>query len=203
MKAIDLSGKISVIVGGAGDIGGGITRALAEAGSTVIIAYIDSKGAGRIKNELEAKSCPESYYFSCNLTDRKAIKNTVSEITSQVGPINVLVYSAGYSSFAEFIDLSDEEWEKSMSINLFGAFYFTREYVRLMLGRKMNIIIVGSTTSINGSGGGAHYAASKIGLLGLMKSLTYDLLAKGVRVNIISPGVVDTKMLRIRYPDTP
>jgi len=73
-----------------------------------------------------------------------------------------------------------------------------------MLDRKKgNIILIGSTTTINGSGGGAQYAVSKVALLGLLKSLTYDLLPEGIRVNMVSPGVVDTKMLRIRYPDTP
>ena len=68
---------------------------------------------------------------------------------------------------------------------------------------KGNIVMICSTTTINGSGGGSHYTVSKIGLMGLMKSLTYELLTRGIRVNIVSPGVVDTKMLRIRYPDTP
>lgn len=203
MKTIDLNGKVSVIVGGAGDIGGGITEALAEAGSTVVITDIDDKRAEKIKNDLKSRSYPEPFYFRCDLMDKAAIKNTVSAIITEVGPVNNLVYSAGYSSFAEFIDLSDEQWEKSMAINLYGAFYFLREFIGRMIGKRLNVILVGSTTSINGSGGGAHYAASKIGLLGLMKSLTYDLLSKGVRINTISPGVIDTKMLRIRYPNTP
>lgn len=203
MKAIDLKGQISVIVGGAGDIGRGISEALAEAGSTVVIADIDDERAASLKDRIRSKSYPNPFYYRCDLTDKTAIKNTISSIINEVGPINNLVYSAGYSSLAEFADLTDIEWDRSMAINLSGAFYFMREYVRLMLGEKLNIIIVGSTTTINGSGGGAHYASSKIGLLGLMKSITYDLLPKGVRVNTISPGVIDTKMLRIRYPNTP
>jgi 3-oxoacyl-[acyl-carrier protein] reductase len=203
MKIIDLKGQVSVVVGGAGDIGSGITEALAEAGSKVVIADIDDDRAALLKNKLKLKSYTEPLYYRCDLTDKTAVKNTVSSIINEVGPIRNLVYSAGYSSLAEFTDLTDEQWERSMAINLYGAFYFLREYVRLMLGEKLNIILVGSTTTINGSGGGAHYAASKIGLLGLMKSITYDLLSKGVRVNTISPGVIDTKMLRIRYPNTP
>ncbi|MHB1346838.1 MAG: SDR family NAD(P)-dependent oxidoreductase [Candidatus Humimicrobiaceae bacterium] len=203
MKTIDLKGQVSLIVGGAGDIGGGITEALAEAGSTVVIADIDDERAASLKNKIKSKSCPEPFYYRCDLTDKTAVKNTVFSIINEVGPINNLVYSAGYSSFAEFIELTDIEWERSMAINLYGAFYFIREYVRQMMGEKLNVILIGSTTTINGSGGGAHYASSKIGLLGLMKSVTYDLLSKGVRVNTISPGVIDTKMLRIRYPDTP
>ena len=118
--------------------------------------------------------------------------------------IDTLVYCAGYSSFSEFKNLSDSEWEKSMAINLYGAFYFIQESLNDMLKRKKgNIILIGSTTTINGSGGGSHYAVSKTGLLGLLKSITYELLTEGIRVNMVSPGVVDTKMLRIRYPDTP
>jgi 3-oxoacyl-[acyl-carrier protein] reductase len=122
----------------------------------------------------------------------------------EYGRIDIIVYAAGYSSFSEFVDLADIEWERSMAVNLYGAFYFIQESIPDMLSRqKGNIIIIGSTTTINGSGGGAHYAVSKTGLLGILKSLTYDLLPRGIRINMVSPGVVDTKMLRIRYPDTP
>ncbi len=203
MKSIDLKGKISVVVGGAGDIGRGIVNSFAEADSDIVIADIDENGGNELAEEIKTKYSVSTYYYNCDITQRNEVKKVVNVIYQNLERIDILVYSAGYSSLAGFIDLKDEQWDRAMAINLKGAFYFIQECMPFMLKRcKGNIIIIGSTTSINGSGGGAHYAVSKIGLLGLMKSLTYDLLSKGIRVNTISPGVIDTKMLRLRYPDT-
>ncbi len=204
MKSIDLKEKISVVVGGAGDIGSGIVKSLAEAGSKIVIVDIDEDAGIRSAEEVKSGYSVSAYFFKCDITRRADVKKTVNDIYQKLKKIDVLIYSAGYSSLAEFVDLKDEQWERAMAINLKGAFYFIQECMPFMLkNKKGNIIIIGSTTSINGSGGGAHYAVSKIGLLGLMKSLTYDLLSKGIRINTISPGVIDTKMLRLRYPDTP
>ncbi|MCL4377608.1 MAG: SDR family oxidoreductase [Actinobacteria bacterium] len=204
MKQINLKDKISLVVGGAGDIGSGIVKALAAAQSKILVADIDDVSGERLAKSINAEFKVETHFYKCDITKRAEVKKIIKEIYDKFKNIDVLVYSAGYSSFAEFIDLTDKEWDRSMEINLRGAFYFIQEAMPHMLAaKKGNIVLVGSTTSINGSGGGAHYAVSKIGLLGLMKSITYDLLQKGVRINIVSPGVIDTKMLRIRYPDTP
>ncbi|MCL6088355.1 MAG: SDR family oxidoreductase [Actinobacteria bacterium] len=204
MKAINLENKIIVVIGGAGDIGSGITKALAQCGAVTLITDIDTKSAKLLSDEIKEKFKTGSSSYKCDVCSRLDVKNTVNQIYKDFKKIDCLVYSAGYSSMYDFTDLPDEEWDKSMSINLKGAFYFLQECMPYMLkAGKGNIIIIGSTTSINGSGGGSHYAVSKIGLLGLMKSLTYELLSKGIRINTVSPGVIDTKMLRIRYPDTP
>ena len=204
MKTIDLKEKISVIVGGAGDIGSGIVKALAEAESITIIVDIDNINGQNLTKQIKEKYGIDSLFYHCDITKRNEVKDTIEIIYDRFKIIDLLVYSVGYSSFAEFTNLSDEQWDKAMLINLKGAFYFIQECMPKMLERqKGNIIIIGSTTSINGSGGGAHYAVSKIGLLGLMKSITYDLLSKGIRINTVSPGVIDTKMLRLRYPDRP
>jgi 3-oxoacyl-[acyl-carrier protein] reductase len=204
MIPIDLKGKISVVVGGVGDIGSKISEVLAQSGSNVIITDLDQKSGKVLSSKLNQQFDISSPFYRCDLTIRKEVSSTVDKILDKYGRIDNIIYAAGYASFAEFTDLTDKEWEKSMAVNLYGAFYFIQEAISDMLSRKKgNIIIIGSTTTINGSGGGAHYAVSKTGLLGILKSLTYDLLPKGIRINIVSPGVIDTKMLRIRYPDTP
>ncbi|MBM3706674.1 MAG: SDR family oxidoreductase [Actinobacteria bacterium] len=204
MKLIDLKGKNIVIAGGSGDIGSGIAEKLAECDAVTIIADIDTSRGTLLSKHLKEKFGVDSFFYKCDLCKRPSVKDFASGIFSRFKKIDCLIYCAGYSSLHEFIDLTDDEWEKSMAINLNGAFYFIQEFMCHMLDQKKgNIILIGSTTTINGSGGGAHYAASKIGLLGIMKSLTYDLLPKGIRINTVSPGVIDTKMLRIRYPDVP
>jgi len=204
MITIDLKGKISVVVGGVGDIGKKISEVLAQAGSDIVITDIDRKRGEAFTSTLKNKFNIYSSFYRCDLTRRQEVKDSVRKILEEYGSIDNIVYAAGYSSFADFTALSDEEWDKSMAVNLYGAFYFIQEAMPDMLSRKKgNIIIIGSTTTINGSGGGVHYAVSKTGLLGILKSLTYELLPRGIRINMLSPGVVDTKMLRIRYPDNP
>ncbi len=204
MKLIDLRNKVSVVVGGTGDIGSKIAEALAEAGSETIITDIDQDKGDILARDLAQRFEVDTAYYRCDVRSRQEVKNTVSELQKNHGRIDIIVYAAGYGSFSEFTKLSDDEWNKSMEINLYGAFRFIQESMTDMLSRKKgNIIIIGSTTTINGSGGGSHYAVSKTGLLGILKSVTYELLPKGIRINMVSPGVVDTQMLRKRYPDTP
>ena len=204
MKAIDLKNKVSVVVGGTGDIGSKIVETLAEAGSETIIADINQEKGDILARDLTQRFKVASAFYKCDLRSRQEVKNAVNEILKNHGRMDTIVYAAGYSSFSEFTKLSDEEWNKSMDINLYGAFRFIQESMPDMLLRKKgNIILIGSTTTISGSGGGSHYAVSKTGLLGILKSLTYELLTEGIRINMVSPGVVDTQMLRIRYPDTP
>lgn len=204
MKVLDLKNKVSVVVGGTGDIGSKIVETLAEAGSETIITDIDQKKGDLLARDLMERFKVTSAFYKCDLRSRQEVKNAVNEILKNHGRMDTIVYAAGYSSFSEFTKLSDEEWNKSMDINLYGAFRFIQESMPNMLSRKKgNIILIGSTTTISGSGGGSHYAVSKTGLLGILKSLTYELLPEGIRVNMVSPGVVDTQMLRKRYPDTP
>lgn len=204
MKLINLKDKISIVVGAAGDIGTGIAKAFAEAESKIIAVDIDVTKGNNLIKALKNKFKTDTSFYKCDVRKRSEVRETIKKIYEKFKKIDVLIYSAGYSSFSEFTDLTDKQWDKAMDINLKGAFYFIQETMPYLLEHKKgNIILIGSTTSINGSGGGSHYAASKIGLLGLMKSITYELLPKGIRINTVSPGVVDTKMLRIRYPNTP
>ncbi|MCL4417385.1 MAG: SDR family oxidoreductase [Actinobacteria bacterium] len=204
MKQINLKDKISLIVGAAGDIGSGIVKILAEAGSKIIAVDIDRVSGNNLFRLVREKFGTDIFFYECNARKRPEVKKVMKEIFEKFKKIDVLVYCAGYSSFSEFIDLTDEQWDMAMEINLKGAFYFIQEAMPFMIKRKKgNIILIASAATINGSGGGSHYAVSKIGLLGLMKSITYELLPKGIRINAVSPGVIDTKMLRLRYPDTP
>ena len=178
MKQINLKDKISLIVGAAGDIGSGIVKVLAEAGSKIIAVDIDKVSGDNLSRLVMEKFNTDIFFYECNVRKRPEVKKVMKEIYEKFKNIDVLVYCAGYSSFAEFTDLTDDQWDMAMEINLKGAFYFIQEAMPFMIKRKKgNIILIASAATINGSGGGSHYA--------------------------VSPGVVDTKMLRLRYPDTP
>lgn len=204
MKQLNLKDKISLVVGAAGDIGSGIVKVLAESESKIITVDIDKAAGDNLSRMVAEKFNTDIFFYECNVRKRSEVKKVMKEIYEKFGNIDVLIYCAGYSSFAAFTDLTDDQWDLAMEINLKGAFYFIQEAMPFMIERKKgNIILISSAATINGSGGGSHYAVSKIAMLGLMKSITYELLSKGIRINTISPGVVNTKMLRLRYPDTP
>jgi len=95
-------------------------------------------------------------------------------------------------------------WKKAVDVNLNGTFYMIYSLIPQMLAQKKgNIIIIGSATALTGSGGGIHYASTKMGQYGIMKGLSYELLSRGIRTNIITPHIIDTPLLRKRYPDIP
>jgi 3-oxoacyl-[acyl-carrier protein] reductase len=96
------------------------------------------------------------------------------------------------------------EWRRSVDININGPFHIIRSLIDdLLANRGANIILIGSATIYTGSGGGVHYSTSKVAQYGLMKGLAYEFLSRGIRTNIITPHIIDTPMLRKRYPDTP
>ena len=124
MKVIDLKNKISVVVGGTGDIGSKIVETLAEAGSETIITDINQWKGDILARDIMKRFKVTSAFYKCDLRSRPQVKNTVNEILKNHGRIDIIVYAAGYSSFSEFTKLNDEEWNKSMDINLYGAFRF-------------------------------------------------------------------------------
>lgn len=114
-----------------------------------------------------------------------------------------LVLAAGYNSKSGIEKLPIEEWEKSIDVNVNGMFYIVKCLIEQMLSqKKANIVIIGSATVYTGSGGGIHYSTSKVAQYGFLKGLSYELLSRGIRTNMITPHIIDTPMLRKRYPDT-
>ncbi|MCL5985689.1 MAG: SDR family oxidoreductase [Actinobacteria bacterium] len=203
MKNLSLSNKISVITGATKGIGAEIARLFAEAGSKVaIIGRSEDKGI-EVKSQIEKACTSKCVFYRCDVANYAEVKATSKKILIDFGGVDILVCNAGYASIAPLNEMKIEEWEKAIDINLSGVFYFIRSFINSMLEKKKgNIIIIGSSTTATGSGGGVHYAASKAGLLGIVKGVSYELLSRGIRINIITPAVIDTPLLRERYPDT-
>ena len=203
MQKLDLSGKVSVITGAARGIGESTAEIFIQHGSDVAIIDIDKKRGKEISSKLKKKYKEECGFFNCDVCKYNEVKDTCQKILYKFGKVDNLICCAGYSSVATLDNMKIEEWEKSIAVNLNGTFYFIRSLVNSVLEEKRgNIIIIGSSTKINGSGGGVHYAASKAGLYGIVKGVSYELLTRGIRINIITPAVIDTPMLRKRYPNT-
>jgi len=203
MSCFNLDNTVTIVVGGLSGIGRGIAEAFVKNNSKVIIVDINKNLWREVKKDLKGNKKNEIYYYYCDVSKYQKVKSICEKIYKKFSYIDNLIYSAGYGSKSTIENITIDEWEKSISINLNGAFYFLKCLINQMILRKKgNIIIIGSSTVINGGGGGIHYAASKTGLYGIVKGLSYELLPKGIRTNIITPAVIDTPMLRKRYPNT-
>lgn len=202
-KVLDLRGKISVVTGGTSGIGLEIANTFCIHGSiTAIIGRDFDKGkAAQLSINKNCKNNCCSFY-KCDVGNAKEVEKTCSNIISRFGSVDILVLNAS-TEFTESINgISLENWQRIMDVNVGGVFYFVRFLVDSMIEKGSgNIIIIGSVASYTGAGGGMHYSTSKAAIKGISARINYELLSKGIRANVISPGVVDTPMLRKKYPD--
>jgi len=202
MRNFDLNGKTAVITGATKGIGLGIARAFAENGAELAIIGRNVKNGDKALSEIEDISKKKSIFYSCDVGDYSQVKKTCDRILSDFNKVDILVCNAGWTVKAPLEDMDIKIWDRAIAVNLNGVFYFIRSLINSMLDNKYgNIIIVGSSVTLNGAGGGLHYPATKSALSGIVKGLSYEFLSRGIRANIISPALIDTPMLRERYPD--
>ena len=203
MKKLKLSGKVTVITGGSSGIGRQTAITFAEQGSDIVIIDINEEGL-RLAKLLSRRFKVDVKYFPCDISDYDAVMKISIAILDNFKSIDNIICAAGYGSKVAIENLTIEEWKKSIDINVNGVFYVIKCFLERMLKQKgANIVLVGSATVVTGSGGGVHYATSKVAQYGLLKGLSYELLSRGIRTNIITPHLIDTPMLRKRYPDIP
>jgi 3-oxoacyl-[acyl-carrier protein] reductase len=203
MTDLDQSGRVTVVTGGSSGIGRQISLTFAEHGSEVAIIDINEEGE-KVAATIKKKYKKQATFFPCDITDFCKVEETCNAILSGYKKVDNLICAAGYGSKVEIEKLSVEEWNKTLNININGIFYVLKCLIEPMLHlKKGNIILIGSAAIFTGSGGGLHYAMSKAAQYGICKGLSYELLTKGIRTNIITPHIIDTPMLRKRYPDVP
>lgn len=191
-----LADHIAFITGGGRGIGRAIALLFAKEGATVAVAARTLVEVRRVADEIEAATGAKALSLVCDVTDIEAIKEALLAIreTFGRGP-DILINNAGIAESAPLTKTSNDLWERHIAINLTGSFYCTREALPEMLERGWGRII--NIASIAGKTGApyiAAYSASKHGLLGLTRSAALELAAKGITVNAICPGYVDTDM---------
>jgi 3-oxoacyl-[acyl-carrier protein] reductase len=141
-------------------------------------------------------------FYKCDVGVYDEVKNTCDKILKEFKKVDILVCNAGWTTKAPLETMDIEVWDRAVAVNLNGVFYFIRCLINQMLKNKYgNIIIVGSSANYNGAGGGLHYPSTKAALSGIVKGLSYEFLGRGIRANLIAPALIDTPMLRNRYPD--
>ena len=202
MKKFDLTGRKALVTGGTKGIGLGIAAALAGGGAQLAVIGRDKKTGKEALARIKRVSQQKARFYGCDVGEYGQVKNTCENILEDFGRVDILVCNAGWTVNVPLEVMDIEVWEKAIAVNLNGVFYFIRSLINQMLDNGYgNIIIVGSSATWNGAGGGLHYPATKSALVGIVKGLSYELLPRGIRANIITPALIDTPLLRTRYPE--
>jgi len=193
---IDFTGKVAIVTGGAMGIGEAAARKLAALGAAVAIFDID-RDAGRKTADAIAKTGAICDFFPCNVSVSAEASRAVEAVANKRGGIDILVSNAGIQLYGDVVTTTEDDWDRLMGINLKGCFLASKFAVPHMLKRDSGaIVIVGSVQSMTAISNSVAYVASKHGLLGLTRAMSLDYATKGIRVNCVCPGAIDTPMLR-------
>jgi 2-hydroxycyclohexanecarboxyl-CoA dehydrogenase len=196
MRSCDLGGRAAVVTGGASGIGRAIALALAERGADVAVLDVDAAGAVAVAEEARAQG-GRALGVACDVTSTTGVEAAARGVRDALGRVAVLVNSHGIAGFGTLPDLAEAEWLRMLDVHLNGVFRTCRAFVGDMLADGFGRIV--NVSSVGGLRGGpmlVHYAAAKAGVVGFTKALAIDLGPRGVTVNAIAPGLVDTPMLR-------
>mgnify|MGYP004458944825 FL=1 len=193
LKETALAGRVALVTGATRGIGAACAAALASAGAYVYGTATTEEGAAKISAALGDKGRG----IVLNVTDRKACADTVATIVGEKGAVDILVNNAGITRDMLAMRLSDEAWDAVIATNLTAAFVMTRAVLRpMMKARFGRIINMSSVVGSMGNAGQANYAAAKAGLIGMSKSVAQEVASRGITVNCIAPGFIDTDMTR-------
>lgn len=187
--------KVIIVTGGSRGIGANICETLAAEGNNIILNYNKSeKQAQEIKQRLEAQGINIDI-VKADITKRNEVEELIEFAIKKYGKIDVLINNAGISQIKLFTDLTDEDWENMIKINLTANFYTTQEAAKQMIKQKQGCIInISSIWGQTGASCEVHYSAAKAGLDGMTKALAKELGPSNIRVNSIAPGIIKTDM---------
>ena len=194
-ESLALSGRVALVTGGSRGIGRAIVELLARRGAAVAFSYREREETAReLVAALEAEGC-RAWTTRCDVADEAQVQQMAAGAAAALGPIDILVNNAGVTRDGYLMMMDREKWDAVLRPNLDGAFFCTRAVVRSMLVRRWGrVISLTSPSAVAGLPGQANYAASKGGLIGLTRTLSRELAPKGVLVNAVMPGLVETDM---------
>jgi len=194
---ISLAGRNALVTGGGKGIGASVARRLAEAGAGVMVADIDKVAAEQVAGGIGGRAIG----VELDVTDSAAVEAVVGRAVAELGGLDILVNNAGIFPIFPVLALPDEEWDRVLRTNLYGAFYCAREAGRQMVGRGGVIVNVASIQAFRaGSPGLAAYTSSKGALVSFTQALAVELGPMGIRVLAVAPTVVDTPGLQANMP---
>ncbi len=187
----DLSGRKALVTGASGGIGEAVARALHAQGATVGLHGTRVEKLEALAGDLGDRV----KIFPANLSERSEVKDLAAKAESELEGVDILVNNAGITRDGLFVRMSDEDWDTVLEINLTAAFRLTRELTHPMMRRRSGRIInISSVVGVTGNPGQANYCASKAGLIGLSKSLAQEIAGRGITVNCVAPGFIESAM---------
>lgn len=193
-----LTGKIAVVTGAARGIGRAIVLALAEEGAEVVINYHHSEERSMaVKEEIEARG-GKAAVMQCDVSDYESCEKFVSAVAEMYGHIDIWVNNAGITKDQLLMRMSEEAFDEVIETNLKGTFQCMRFVSRIMVKQRCGRIInLSSVVGIAGNAGQVNYAASKAGVIGMTKSAAKELAGRGITVNAVAPGFIETEMTSV------
>lgn len=197
-----LENKVALVTGASRGIGREIAMTLAKEGASVIINYNGSRErAEEVKNSIESEG-GKAFLYPCDVSDFQSCEEMAKDIVKTHGRLDILVNNAGITRDNLIMKMKEEDFDAVLNVNLKGTFNTIRHFSRQMLKQKSGKIInISSVSGILGNAGQVNYAASKAGVIGLTKTMARELCSRGITVNAVAPGFVDTEMTEVLSED--
>lgn len=197
-----LEGKIAIVTGASRGIGRQIALTLASYGANIVVNYRGSEeSAVKVAKEIEAMG-REVLLYQGNVADMDAMKEMVKETTKKFGRIDILVNNAGITKDNLLMAMKEEEFDQVLDVNLKGSFICMKQVIRTMMKQRYGRIInLSSVSGRMGNAGQVNYSASKAGIIGMTKSLAREVGSRGITVNAVAPGFIDTDMTAVLKDD--
>ena len=190
---MNFNGKTSLITGAGRGIGKTIAIKLAEFGSDIAIADMNPVGDDLLR-EIE-KYGTKCLAYQLNVTDAEAVESVVKKIIDETGGIHILVNNAGITQDNLFMRMKPEQWTKVIDVNLNGVFHVTKSVIRTMVKQHSGRIVnISSVVGFSGNPGQVNYSSTKSGLIGFTKSLSREVGTRGITINAVAPGFINTAM---------
>ncbi len=188
------TGRVAVVTGAASGMGLAIARRLAARGDRVALLDLHRDATQRLASELRDAG---AIGVAADVTDRAAVDAALDEVRAALGPVAIMVTSAGVDAFEPFAKITVESWQRILAVNLTGTFHCLQAALPDMVAARWGrMVTISSSSAQSGAPRMAHYVASKGGVLALTKALALELAPHGITVNCIPPGMIDTPMLR-------
>jgi 3-oxoacyl-[acyl-carrier protein] reductase len=188
---LDLTGKNALITGASGGIGAAIATSLHKAGATVGLSGTRVEPLEALAAELGERA----HVLPCNLSDAEAVAALPKEAAAAMGSVDILINNAGITRDNLFMRMSDDEWQSVLDVNLTATFKLCKGVLRgMMKARWGRIVNISSVVGATGNPGQGNYAAAKAGMVGMSKSLAYEVASRGITVNTVAPGFIATAM---------
>ncbi|MGI6127849.1 MAG: 3-oxoacyl-[acyl-carrier-protein] reductase [Planifilum sp.] len=193
-----LSGKVAIVTGGSRGIGRAVSIALADAGADVVVVYAGNRqGAEETVTEIEKRE-RRGMMIQADVSRADQVDAAVKQVMERFGRIDILVNNAGITRDNLVLRMKEEDWDRVIDTNLKGTFLFSKAVIRpMMKQRSGRIINIGSVVGVSGNPGQANYVAAKAGVIGMTKSMARELASRGITVNAVAPGFIETDMTAV------